>query len=57
MSDSTERFGELLLKLGTLTQQQTDDILKHQKEHPDMLFGHVGIHPGYITGDLLKEYL
>jgi len=57
MTDSTKRLGELLLSLGALNQHQVSDILNYQKAHPDILFGQIGIRLGYITKDLLKEYL
>jgi len=57
MSDSTERLGELLLRLGALNQQQINDISSYQSKHPSMVFGQAAIKLGYITKDLLEEYL
>ncbi len=57
MSDSTERLGELLLRLGALTEDQISDILEYQKDHPHILFGQIAIRKGYITHDSLEKYL
>jgi len=57
MSDSTERLGELLVKLGALNQQQVSDIRKYQIAYPDIRFGQIAIKLGYITKELLEEYL
>ncbi len=57
MSDSTERLGELLLRLGALTQHQIDNILEHQKEHKEMMFGQIAIGLGYLTPAVLEKYL
>jgi len=57
MPDSTERLGELLVRLGALDQHQIDEILAYQKIHPKLRFGQIAIKLGYITMNLLKEYL
>jgi len=57
MSDSTKRFGELLLSLGALDQKQIDIISNYQKENPDMRFGQIAVHLGFINQELLKKYL
>ena len=57
MSDSTERLGVLLVKLGALNQQQISNILKYQMAHPHIRFGQAAIQLGYITKELLKKYL
>lgn len=48
MSDSTERLGTLLFRMGALNQKQIDDILEYQKEHKDMRFGKIAITLGYV---------
>ena len=57
MSDSTERLGKLLLRIGALNQQQIDEVSRYQEKYPSLLFGQIAIRLGYITRDLLKEYL
>lgn len=57
MSDSTERLGKLLQSMGALTEQQINNIMKYQKENPEILFGQIAIRLGYITKELLNKYL
>lgn len=57
MQDSTERLGELLVRLGAITPDQVDKILEYQKEHPDIRFGTIGVKLGYITTEKLAQYL
>ncbi|MDA3811159.1 MAG: hypothetical protein PF518_12625 [Spirochaetaceae bacterium] len=57
MSDSIERLGEMLQRLGALTDKQINEILNYQKENPTMLFGQIAIKLGFITNELLEKYL
>ena len=57
MSDSTERLGEMLHRLGALSLEEIEDILKYQKENPGILFGQIAVMKGYITRELLDKYL
>ena len=56
MSDSTERLGELLVRLGALNHEQVEKILEYKEQHPDMLFGQIAIQLGYITREVLEKY-
>ena len=57
MSDSTERLGELLLRVGALTREQFDTILRYQQNPPDMKFGQIALNLGYIINDTLESHL
>jgi hypothetical protein len=57
MSDSTERLGEMLHRLGALSLEEIDDILRYQKDNPDILFGQIAVMKGYITKEVLDKYL
>ena len=57
MSDSTERLGELLVRMGVLSEQQVGKVLEYQRQHPDILFGQIAIKLGYITDEVLNKYL
>ena len=57
MSDSTERLGELLVRLGLLTQDQVRTVLEYQKAHPDKLFGQIAVQLEFITEEKLNRYL
>ena len=54
--DSTERFGELLVRLGAITEKDIKTILDYQKEHPDLRFGQIAVKLGLITKELLARY-
>ncbi len=56
MKDSTERFGELLVRLGAITDDEVHIILDYQKEHPDLRFGQIAVKLGFITPELLGRY-
>ncbi len=56
MKDSTERFGELLVRLGAITEEDVKIILDYQKNHPEQKFGQIAVKLGFITGDLLSRY-
>ena len=57
MSDSTERLGELLHRMGALTKDEIEDILSYQKKNPNILFGQIAVMKGYITNEILDKYL
>jgi hypothetical protein len=57
MADSTERLGELLVRVGAITPEQVREILDYQKEHPGQLFGQIAIELGFITEEMLQRYL
>ena len=55
MSDLTERLGELLVRMGVLSEQQVAKVLEYQQQHPGILFGQIAIKLGYITDKVLEE--
>jgi hypothetical protein len=57
MQDSTERLGELLVRMGAMSQEQVEAVLAYQKEHPDRLFGQIAVKLGFITEEVLQKYL
>lgn len=57
MADSTERLGELLKRMGALTEAEINIILTYQKGDPSLLFGQIAIKLGFITKEVLDQYL
>ena len=57
MQDSTERLGDMLVRLGALSKEQVAEVLSYQKEHPGMLFGQIAVQLGFITEEVLDKYL
>lgn len=57
MSDSTERLGELLVRLKILTELQVIKILEYQKKNSNLLFGQIAVKFGYLTEEKLHGYV
>lgn len=57
MSNSVERLGELLVRMGALKEDQVRQILEYQEKNPGMLFGQIAIKLGFITNEVLEKYL
>lgn len=54
---SQERIGEFLVKIGAMTADQRDEILKLQKQQPDRLFGTIAVEQGYINEQAIDAFL
>ncbi|MBN1523120.1 MAG: hypothetical protein JW904_01450 [Spirochaetales bacterium] len=52
-----EKIGDGLVRIGAMTKQQVEEILKLQKEGNQSLFGVIAIEMGYIDPDVLMQYL
>ena len=57
MSDSTERLGELLVRLKILNDQQVEKILEYQKKHQDLFFGQIAVRLNDLTEEKVHGYL
>jgi hypothetical protein len=60
MSDNSktgERIGEGLIRIGAMTQDQVDEVLKIQNGGDKRLFGEIAIELGYIDDRAIKDYL
>jgi hypothetical protein len=56
----TERIGDFLLRIGAMTRDQVDEVLKAQSEDDDeepRMFGEIAIEKGYIDDSALKKYI
>ena len=54
---SEEKIGEGLIRIGAMTREQVDDILKKQNEGNNSLFGIMALELGYIDDGTLITYL
>jgi hypothetical protein len=52
-----ERIGEILVRIGALTPEQVEAILKQQKKEPDKIFGVIAIELGYINDEAIRKYV
>jgi hypothetical protein len=57
MSDSTQRFGEFLVKVGELNEQQVAKILEYQQKNPGKLFGQIAVQLNFMSDESLNKYL
>jgi hypothetical protein len=52
-----ERIGDFLVRIGALTPDQVETILKQQKKEPDKIFGVIAIELGYINDKAIRKYV
>ena len=52
-----DRIGDNLVKIGAMTQEQVDDVLRRQKNGDSRLFGEIAIELEYIDDDVIADYL
>lgn len=52
-----ERIGEALVRIGAMTPEQVDQVLKLQQDGDDRLFGEIAIGEGFINDKAIKAYL
>jgi hypothetical protein len=52
-----ERIGEFLLRVGAMTREQIQQVLKAQEEGDGRRFGEIALERGYIQDDAVKRYL
>lgn len=52
-----EMIGQGLVRIGTITQAQCDDVLAAQKSGDRRLFGEIALAKGYISFETLLNYL
>ncbi len=52
-----DRIGDILVRIGAMTQEQVADVLQRQQEGDNRLFGEIAIEVGYINEELIAEYL
>jgi hypothetical protein len=52
-----ERIGEALVRIGAMSTEQVDQVLKIQKDGDDRLFGEIAIEQGFINDQAIQTYL
>lgn len=53
----SEKIGEGLVRVGALTREQMEEVLRRQRNGDDRLFGQIAIELGYINDRALQSYL
>ena len=52
-----EKIGEALVRIGAMTPEQVDQVLKLQQDGDGRLFGEIAIEQGFINDKAVKAYL
>ena len=55
--DSTQRIGDVLVRIGAMTDQQVSQVLERQASEPHRLFGEIAIEMGFINDAAVDSYL
>ena len=50
------RIGEFLVKVGAMTTEQVDHVLRLQREGDSRLFGDIALSLHYLNDDAIKRY-
>ncbi len=56
MSDA-ERIGDGLVRIGAMTEEQREEVLKIQNSGDDRMFGEIAVDLGYINDQAIMDYL
>ncbi len=56
-TNTSERIGEGLIRIGAMKQKDVDDVLSRQTGGDKRLFGEIAIDLGYIDDQAIKDYL
>jgi hypothetical protein len=55
--NSQDRIGEFLVKIGAMTKEQRDQVLKLQAQEPDKMFGKIAVEHGFINDMAIDTFL
>lgn len=55
--EKVEKMGEILVRVGAMTEKQVKDVLWAQKVGDKRLFGEIAIELGYINKGAVRRYL
>jgi hypothetical protein len=51
-----ERIGDFLVRVGSLTASQLEEVMRLQKAGDRRKFGEIALELGYISDDAIKRY-
>ena len=54
---SVERFGELLVRVGAIGEDEVASVLEKQKTEPNKRFGEIAVELGYLSSKQVDEFL
>ncbi len=53
----TEKIGDVLVRIGAMTAEQVEEVLRTQKAGDARIFGEIAIELGYIDDEALRRYV
>jgi len=57
MENTNERIGEGLVRIGAITEEQVETVLKKQHEGDNRLFGEIAVDLGFVNIEAIIDYL
>ncbi|MGA2641817.1 MAG: hypothetical protein ABSG21_13055 [Spirochaetia bacterium] len=51
------RIGDFLVKIGAMTSEQVDHVLRLQERGDSRIFGEIALELGYLNDDAIKRYV
>jgi hypothetical protein len=52
-----EKIGDVLVRIGAITADQVEEVLRTQQAGDTRLFGEIAIELGYINDEALRRYV
>jgi hypothetical protein len=53
----TEKIGDVLVRIGAMTNEQVEEVLRTQEAGDTRIFGEIAIELGYIDDEALRRYV
>ena len=53
----SNRIGEFLIRIGAMTQEQVDHVLRLQSQGDSRIFGELALELHYLNDDAIKRYV
>jgi hypothetical protein len=53
----TEKIGDVLVRIGAMTEEQVEEVLRTQQAGDARIFGEIAIELGYIDDEALRRYV
>ena len=57
MDNTNERIGEGLVRIGAISEEQVEAVLKKQQEGDNRLFGEIAVDLGFVNIEAIIDYL
>lgn len=54
---AVEKIGEGLVRIGAMTEEQRNQVIRKQSEGDGRMFGEIAIDLGFINDEIIMEYI